>query len=72
MGFLYTVAVIILVLIIVFLVYRLLVQKVSKPKKPIVSKAKGIDKYSVILIAIALAVVAFLAVVFVSLFTYYN
>ena len=58
--------------IIAFEVFRMLGKKATKPNKSVEGEAKGIDKVRVLLIAIALAVVAFLAVVFVSLFTYYN
>ena len=53
---------IILAVIIAFEVFRMQGKKVTKPKKPVEGKAKGIDKVSVLLIAIAVAVVVFLAI----------
>ena len=58
--------------IIAFVVYRILGKKVTKPKKSVRVKPKGIDKFSVLLIAIAVAIVVFLAVVFVGLLITYS
>jgi hypothetical protein len=53
--------------IIAFEVFRLLGKKIPKPNKSVEGEAKGIDKFRVFLIAIALAVVIFLAVTIVIL-----
>ncbi len=63
---LYTVAVVILAAIIAFLLFRLVKQKVPKRKKSVEGIAKGIDKVSVLLIAIAVAVVVFLAILIIG------
>jgi hypothetical protein len=58
--------------IIAFEVFRMLGKKVPKPKKSVEGEAKGIDKVSIVLIAIALAVVVFLAILFIGLLITYN
>ena len=52
--------------IIAFEVFRMVGKKTIKPNKSVEGKAKGIDKVSVLLIAIAVAVVVFLAILIIG------